>query len=107
MRAFSNTEKGPAYQGFISRKDRVTRQPENDAWLRRWRRNMWTQQRDMLAAIYKCGKGAFFRRVYCTADLCSGFGAGYEEKYTTPTVKHPLPSQMIWGAMSYMGLAGS
>ena len=32
-------------------------------------------------------------------------GARFEEKYTTLTMKHP-PSQMIWGAMSFMGPAG-
>ena len=31
-------------------------------------------------------------------------GKRYEEKYTTPTVKHP-PSLMVWGAMSAMGTA--
>ena len=32
-------------------------------------------------------------------------GAQHEEKYTFPTVKHPL-SQIIWGAMPSMGTAG-
>ena len=31
-------------------------------------------------------------------------GKRYEEKYTTPTVKHP-PSLMVWGAMSAIGTA--
>ena len=31
-------------------------------------------------------------------------GKRYEERYTTPTVKHP-PTQMIWGAMSVSGTA--
>ena len=30
-------------------------------------------------------------------------GKRFEEKYTTPTVKHP--GQMIWGAMSVNGTA--
>ena len=32
-------------------------------------------------------------------------GSRYEEKYTSPVMKHP-PSQMIWGAMSFMVTAG-